>query len=68
MNTMALLGILAIAYGAFCIFVALKKPAAIWNMKKIEWFKKVLKEGGTVVFFNIWGLAFIALGIWLMIK
>ena len=66
MNTMALLGILAIVYALVVFFIAFKKPSAIWNMKKIEWFKKVLGEKGTVIFFVIWAIAFIFLGIWLM--
>ena len=68
MNLWALLGMLAIAYGLFVLYVAFKKPAAIWNMAKIEAFKKVLKEQGTVIFFIIWGTGFIALGFWLFTK
>lgn len=67
MNTMALLGILAILYAVVCIYIALKKPLNIWNMKKIEFFRKSLGEKGTVIFFCIWGACFGVLGIWLMI-
>lgn len=59
-----LLGLLAFVYAAFVIFVAFKQPPAIWNMKKIEAFKKVLGEKGTVIFFYIWAVIFIGLGIW----
>lgn len=68
MNGYALLGILAFVYAAFVIFIAAKKPKEIWNMKKINIFKKVLGEKGTVVFFYIWAILAIALGIWLMTK
>ena len=68
MNGLALLGILAILYGAFVFYIAITKVPAIWNMKKIEGFKKVLGEKGTVIFFYIWGVAFAAVGIWLIIK
>ena len=68
MNYLALLGILALVYAVAVIFIAFKKPTAIWKMKKIEGFKRVLGEKGTVIFFYIWGLAFIALGIWLLFK
>jgi len=51
-----------------CIVIAVKKPEKVWNMKKIEGFKKVLGEKGTVIFFCIWGSAFAVLGIWLMMK
>lgn len=68
MNTMALLGILALIYAFAVIFIAFKKPKAIWNMKKIEIFKKVLGEKGTVIFFYIWAVLFFILGIWLLTK
>lgn len=65
MNWKPLLGLLALIYGIFVIYVAIKKPAKIWSMGKIQGFIKVLGEKGTVVFFIIWGIAFAALGIWL---
>lgn len=68
MNTMALLGILAILYGVAVFIIAAKKPAKIWEMAKIRAFIKVLGEKGTVIFFYVWGAAFIGLGIWLMMK
>ena len=68
MNIYPLLGILAIAYGVFVFYIAMSKMPAIWNMKKIEGFKKVLGEKGTVIFFYIWGVAFAAVGIWLIIN
>lgn len=68
MNKMGLLGILAVFYALFVIIVALKKPKNIWNMKKIEGFKKVFGEKGTVIFFYIWGAGFAALGVWLLMK
>ncbi len=68
MNWMPLLGLLAIAYGVFVGYIAIKKPPVIWNMKKIQTFIKVLGEKGTVIFFYIWGIGFLALGVWLLIK
>lgn len=65
---MPLLGILAIVYAIMVFFIAIKKPEKLWNMKKIEIFKKVLGEKGTEIFFYIWGAGFIALGIWLLTK
>lgn len=64
----SLLGIIAILYALMVFVIAIKKPEKIWNMKKIETFKKVLGEKGTVIFFLIWGTGFTALGIWLMTK
>lgn len=68
MNGMALLGILAIVYAAFVVYVAAKKLAKIWDMAKIRRFRKVLGENGTVIFFYIWAILFVALGIWLFTK
>lgn len=68
MNGFALLGILLFVYAGFVIFVAFKKPKAIWEMNKINSFKKVLGEKGTVIFFYVWALLAVAVGVWLMTK
>ena len=68
MSGMALLGILAILYAVLVIYIAAKKPAKIWDMAKIRGFRKVLGENGTVIFFYIWAILFVGLGIWLFIK
>lgn len=68
MNGFALLGILAFIYAGLVFFITIKKPDAIWNMAKIKGFRKALGERGTVIFFYIWGLLVVALGIWLMTK
>ena len=65
MNWKPILGLLSLIYGAFCIYIGIKKPEKIWKMKKIQGFVKVLKEKGAVIFFIIWGAAFAVLGIWL---
>jgi hypothetical protein len=37
-----------IAYSVFCIVVGLFRfPAAMWNMAKIQGFRKILKDVGT---------------------
>ncbi len=65
---LVVLGIFLIAYGLFCLVIGLfKAPAAIWNMSKIEGFKKVLGVIGTQIFLSIWGAAAIAGGIVLLI-
>jgi len=68
MNGWALLGIILIIYALVVFYVAVKKPDFIWNMGKIEAFKKVLGEKGTVVFFYIWGGIAGLIGVWLMIR
>jgi len=56
-------------YGALCLALALfKAPAAIWNMGKIEGFKKLFGELGTQVFLGAWGAVGVALGVWLMVR
>lgn len=61
-------GILAIVYALAVVVIAVVKPEKIWNMKKIELFKKVMGEKGTEIFFYIWALIFLALGIWLITR
>lgn len=68
MKVMPLLGILFILYAVMCIFIAVKKPPKMWDMKKIQGFRKALGDKGTVIFFCIWGLGFGALGVWLLTK
>ncbi len=58
--------ILAILYAAMVIVLAITKPAAIWKMKKIQMFEKVLGAKGTEIFFYIWALLFLILGVWLL--
>lgn len=63
MNIVPLLGLLAFVYAGLVVWIAMKKPGKIWNMGKIQGFVKVLGEKGTVIFFYVWGAAFVVLGI-----
>jgi hypothetical protein len=63
---MMLWGILAIVYALVVVLIAVMKPEKIWNMKKIELFKKFLGDKGTEIFFYIWALIFLILGVWLL--
>ena len=63
---MMLWGILAIVYALMVVLIAVMKPEKIWNMKKIELFKKFLGDKGTEIFFYIWALIFLILGVWLL--
>ena len=65
---MNICGILAVLYSATVVIVAVIKPEKIWNMKKIELFKKVLGDRGTEIFFYFIALIFLVLGIWLIVK
>jgi len=61
-------GIVAVIYSALVVIITVVKPEKIWKMKKIEFFKKILGDGGTEIFFYIWALIFLALGIWLFVQ
>ena len=65
---MRIWGVLAVLYAAAVVVIAITKPEKIWNMKKIELFKKWLGEKGTEVFFYVWAVIFLALGIWLFTR
>jgi len=65
---MTVWGILAIVYAAMVIVLAITKPQAIWKMKKIQLFEKYLGVKGTEIFFYVWALLFLVLGVWLMTK
>lgn len=60
------LGIFLLVYGLFCLAIGvLKQPKAVWNMAKIEGFKKILGEIGTQIFIGVWGAIALGIGIWL---
>ncbi len=65
MNWNPILGLLALVYAVAVVFIAYKKPEGIWKMGKIQAFIKVLGEKGTVIFFYVWAVLFVVLGIWL---
>jgi hypothetical protein len=66
MNWYPLLALLAFAYAGLVFFLVVKKPPKLWGIGKIQAFVKVLGDKGTDIFFYVWGIAFIGLGIWLM--
>lgn len=68
MGGMALLGIFLLIYSGVVVWITVKQPAFIWEMKKIQLFIKYLGEQGTVIFFYIWALAAAVIGIWLLIR
>ena len=66
MDWLLVLAIFLIVYGLAVLAIAWLKPAAIWNLAKIQGFVKVLTETGTVIFFYIWGIAAIVVGVVLL--
>lgn len=65
---MKVLAIVLIVYSVMVIVLAVTKPAAIWNMKKIQLFEKYLGAKGTEIFFYVWALISLVLGIWLLTR
>lgn len=65
---MMLWGILAVVYALAVVLIAVLKPEIVWNSKKIKLFKKILGDKGTEIFFYIWALGFLVLGIWLLVQ
>jgi hypothetical protein len=63
---MTVWGIVAIVYGAVVVVIAVVQPEKIWEMKKIKFFRKVLGDKGTEIFFYVWALLFLGLGVWLL--
>lgn len=68
MNGLALLGIVLIVYSVAVFYITFKKPEAIWNMSKIKLFRKFLGEKGTEIFFYLFAVAALGIGIWLMVR
>jgi hypothetical protein len=63
-----ILGIFLILYGLFCLIIGIfKAPSGIWNMSKIEGFKKMLGEVGTQIFVGVWGVIAVVGGILLLV-
>lgn len=63
---MKIWAVLALVYSAVVIVLTVIKPPTIWKMKKIQMFEKVLGVKGTEIFFYVWALAFLVLGVWLL--
>ena len=68
MNGLALLGLLLILYAVVVVVLAIKKPKSIWEMGKIQFFRKAFGESGTVIFFYIIAAIALGFGIWLLVR
>ncbi len=65
MNWQPLAGIFAFLYAGFVAYVGVtKKPESVWDMAKVRFFRKILGEKGAQIFFIIWAIIFVGLGIW----
>jgi hypothetical protein len=65
---MKIWGIVAIVYAVVVVVITVVKPEKIWKMKKIQLFEKVLGEKGTEIFFYLFAVAAVVLGVWLLTK
>jgi len=65
---MTIWAILAFVYSALVIILTVTKPPTIWKIKKIQWFETHMGVKGTDIFFYIWALAFLVLGVWLLTR
>jgi hypothetical protein len=63
---MKIWGIIAILYAAVVVVITVVQPEKIWEMKKIKFFRKTLGDKGTEIFFYVWALIFLILGVWLL--
>jgi hypothetical protein len=68
MTGLSVLGIFMILYGVFCVVVGIFKIPVIWNMGKIQGFRKFLGEIGTQIFLVVWGGASLGFGIFFLIR
>ena len=66
MNWFPLLGLLALVYAGVVFWMVIKKPEKLWSIGKVQTIIKVLGERGTDIFLYVFGVAFAALGVWLM--
>ncbi|MBI9009307.1 MAG: hypothetical protein JEZ05_04675 [Tenericutes bacterium] len=54
-----------IIYGILCLFIGLLKPPFIFNMSKFKTMEKMFGgRGRVVIFVLVWGLASLAVGLW----
>lgn len=63
---MMIWGVVAIVYAAMVVVIAVIKPEPVWKMRKIKFFVRHLGDRGTEIFFYVWALVFLILGIYLI--
>jgi hypothetical protein len=60
-------GIILVVYALLVIALAVFKPAPVWRLGKIQAFVKLLGEKGTVIFFLIFAIIVLVIGIVLLV-
>ena len=66
MNWPLIGGITCIAYSAVTLYVAAAKPAAVWNIDKIQALVQSLGDTGATMFVGGWGLVAGGAGVYLL--
>ena len=60
-----IVGVFCMAWAAATTFIAVARPARIWQMGKIKGFVTLLGATGATILFLVLAAAMAALGIWL---
>ncbi|MDV2989647.1 MAG: hypothetical protein P3T54_05835 [Dehalogenimonas sp.] len=67
MEAATIWGIILVVYALLVIALAVFKPAPVWRLGKIQAFVKLLGEKGTVIFFLIFAIIVLVIGIVLLV-
>lgn len=66
MTTLDIIGWVCLAYAALTLFIVGARPAAIWNIAKIQAFVSLMGETGARLFIGAWGLLVAVPGVYLV--
>ncbi len=61
-------GLVLILYAFFVIYITIKRPKSIWQMKKIKIFINLIGERGTVILFFVWSALVLSVAVFLLTK
>lgn len=68
MNWYPLIALLAFLYAAAVFYIVIKKPPSLMQLGKLQMFQKLLGERGADIFYYVWGLLAVAIGIWALMQ
>jgi hypothetical protein len=64
---MEILSFVLIIYGILVLYLTLSKSNLLFNNPKTKMFFKMFGEKGTIIFFVIWGLIALGIGVYLQL-
>lgn len=67
MDTLTIIAVFLIAWGALTLLVGLLKPKAVWSIGKVQGFVQLIGETGTTIFFGVVGAAALIGGVLILI-